>query len=365
MTVTDNKTKLTSKDAFWLQSALKPLTWLYGAAAFFRRKLYTTKIIKPEKLPCPVISIGNLTTGGTGKTPMTIFVATLLKEAGLSPLIISRGYKGSATRTGGIVSDGRNILMHAGLSGDEPLLMAERLAGVPVAVGRNRSLIATEGIRQFSPDVILLDDGFQHFQLARDIDIVLMDTARPLGNNRLLPAGPLREPLTALKAADIIIFTRADKPADIYPNSLTERIKDKPQFSACHVPFISAWIPEVERDLPEIDTLDQRRAFVFCGLADNESFLNNVRRLTSDVTGHRFFRDHHDFTASDLTAISAAAQEKKADIIITSAKDYVKFRDKPMPDVSCDLVVLDVAISFKDRADRFNDLIKTQLASVR
>lgn len=346
----------------WLQATMLPFSWLYGAAASLRRKLYTENILKPKRLPCPTISIGNITTGGTGKTPLTIYIATLLKEAGLSPLIISRGYKGSASSKGGIVSDGRNILMDAGRSGDEPLLMAERLAGVPVAVGRDRYKIATSAIQQFSPDVILLDDGFQHFQLARDIDIVLLNNARPLGNNRLLPAGPLRELPAAIKKADVIVFTRADNPAGPHPATLEEHISGKPRFEACHLPLITEWISEENASntngrLPGTDALANRRAYVFCGLADNQSFLDSVRRLAPDIAGHRFFPDHHAYNSGDLSAISRAAREKRANIIITSRKDYVKFRGRPAPDFSCDLAVLDVAISFKEQADRFDDLI--------
>jgi tetraacyldisaccharide 4'-kinase len=349
-----------------LQIALTPISRLYGAAAFLRRALYALNIVKPKHLPCPTISIGNITTGGTGKTPLTIYVATLLKEAGLSPLIISRGYRGTASKNGGIVSDGRTIRMDAGRSGDEPLLMAQRLPGVPVAVGRNRYKIGTDAIRQFAPDVILLDDGFQHFQLARNIDIVLLDHARPLGNDRLLPAGPLREPPGALRKADIIVFTRADNPAGPHPACLEACISDKPRFNACHVPVITEWLSAdtastPKGPLPGIDSLAGRQAYLFCGLADNQSFLDSVRQLTADIAGHRFFRDHHAYTAGDLAAISREAREKNADMIITSGKDYVKIRGHHIPDIPCDLVVLDAAISFKDQTERFKHLLLARI----
>lgn len=355
---------------FLLQAILIPLSRLYGFAAALRRKLYTGHILKPKQLSCPVISIGNMTTGGTGKTPMTIHIATLLKAAGFSPLIISRGYRGSASSKGGLVSDGRNILMDAGRSGDEPLLMAQRLAGVPVAVGHNRYEIATTLMRRFSPDVILLDDGFQHFQLARDIDIVLLDNGRPLGNGRLLPAGPLREPLTAIRQADIIIFTRADNPSGPHPACLENNISGKPRFYACHAPVVTEWLSagislKTDGRLPSVNSLARRRAFVFCGLADNQSFLDSIIRLDVDIAGHRFFRDHHAYTGGDLSAICRAASERTADIIITSGKDYVKFHDRPLPDLSRDLAVLDAAISFTDQTASFSDLILNKLKHLK
>ncbi len=356
MTATNNIT------AGIIQTILRPFPPLYGVAAFSRRRLYAGNILKTKRLSCPVISIGNITTGGTGKTPMTIYIAMMLKKAGFSPLIVSRGYRGGASKKGGIVSDGKKILMDVGESGDEPLLMAERLAGVPLAVGQDRYKIATSAIRQFSPDMILLDDGFQHFQLARDMDIVLLDNARPLGNNYLLPAGPLREPLAALQKADVIVFTRSENPKGSCPDALERYISGKPRFNAYHVPVITEWIaaekPGKPKDrLPDTDALAHCRAYVFCGLANNQSFLDGIGRLTADVAGYRFFRDHHVYTAGDLAAISRAAESKNADIIITSRKDYVKFRDRPRAAMSSDLAVLDAAISFKDRAAEFNDLL--------
>lgn len=348
------------------QTVLAPLSGLYGTAAFLRRKSYSQGFRKPRRLPCPTISIGNITTGGTGKTPMTIYLALILQKAGLTPLVVSRGYKGSASPVGGIVSDGRHILMSAAQSGDEPLLMAKRLAGVPVAVGKKRYDIAMTAIRRFSPDVILLDDGFQHFQLARDMDIVLLDNAHPLGNNRLLPAGPLREPLATLRLADIIVFTRADRPGRAHPENLREQITEKPVFYACHVPVISQVISRHNLSKPddqpqETDVLAHRRAFVLSGLADNSAFLDSVRELGTNIIGHQSFPDHHAYSAEDLAGVCRAARESKAEIIVTSGKDHVRFRDRALPDLPCDLVVLDVNISFTDRAERFEEQIRTRI----
>jgi tetraacyldisaccharide 4'-kinase len=347
------------------QDALRPFSWVYGTAATLRRKLYAEHVREPKRLPCPTISIGNMTTGGTGKTPMTIYLAAFLWKAGLAPLIVSRGYRGSASADGGIVSDGRDILMDAGRSGDEPLLMAERLPHVPVAVGRKRYAIAMEAIRRFSPAVVLLDDGFQHFQLARDIDIVLLDYARPLGNNHLLPAGTLREPSTVLRQADIVVFTRSDKPGRPHSRHIQKLINDKPLFYACHIPIITHRISGngifKTADRPGLENLAGHCAYVFCGLADNRSFLDGIRRQGIGIAGYRFFRDHHAFTPADLAGIFRKARKSGADIMLTSGKDYVKFRDRMPPDFPCDLVVLDAAISFKDQAERFEELILTNI----
>ena len=349
-----------------VQGALLPLSGIYGTAALLRRKIYTARVRETKRLPCPTISIGNMTTGGTGKTPMTIYLAGLLQNAGLNPLIVSRGYRGSASAEGGIVSDGRDILMDAGRSGDEPLLMAERLTGVPVAVGRKRYAIAMEAIGRFSPDVILLDDGFQHFQLARDIDIVLLDYTRPFGNNRLLPAGTLREPPTVIRLADIVVFTRADNPGRPHHHNLQKIVGDKPVFYARHEPII---IHRIAGDAVKtaadgqagIDALADHRAYIFCGLADNRTFLEGARRLSAEIAGHWFFRDHHAYTPADLAGIFRRARECRADIMLTSGKDYVKFRERMPPGLPCELVVIDAAISISDRADGFEKLILTDI----
>ncbi len=345
------------------QSLLLPLSWIYGAGARLRRKLYTGCPLQPRRLPCPVISIGNLTAGGTGKTPLTIHIAGLLKAMGKKPVILSRGYRGSDSAKSGIVSDGRKILMDPGQCGDEPFLMARRLPDIPVLIGRDRYRIGARAIQRFSPDVILLDDGFQHFQLARDLDIVLLDKTRPLDNDRLLPAGMLREPPATLRQADIIMFTRADHPAS-GPASprLDHYLTGQPRFDTRHDPFLAAWIPRgkktaTDRDIPSIDVLSGRQAFVFCGLANNPAFVETVRQLSVHITGCRFFRDHHAYTAVDLSALARLAEKERSELIITSYKDYVKFDRHQYFHFSCDLAVLDVAIAFIGPEEGFTGLV--------
>ena len=343
---------------------LIPLSLLYEAGARLRRKLYTGRVRQPRRLPCPVISIGNLTAGGTGKTPLTIHIAGLLKKMGKNPVILSRGYRGSDSARSGIVSDGRKILMTPGQCGDEPFLMARRLPDVPVLIGRDRYRIGLQAIQQFSPDVILLDDGFQHFQLARDLDIVLLDKARPLDNNRLLPAGMLREPPATLRQSDIIVFTRADRPGN-GPDTprLDHCLTGQPRFDTRHAPFLAAWVPRgvtavTDQAIPAIDILSGRRAFVFCGLANNPAFVETVRQLSVHITGCRFFRDHHAYTALDLSALARIAAQQHADLVITSHKDYVKIDQRQALEFPCDLAVLDVAISFIGPEEEFVDLLQ-------
>jgi len=165
------------------------LSMLYGFAVKLRTILYDKKIVKSRKLPCAVISIGNLTVGGTGKTPMTIYIAKLLKGLGYQPAVISRGYKGLAENKGGVVSDRQKVILSPEFAGDEPFMMAQNLKEIPVLVGADRFQIGMTAVTQFSLDVIILDDAFQHRRLYRDLDIVLVDDKSLFGNGYLLPRG--------------------------------------------------------------------------------------------------------------------------------------------------------------------------------
>ena len=166
------------------------------------------RLIPSHQLPCKVICIGNLTVGGTGKTPMTMHVAQELKRLGYNTAIVSRGYRGGAEGRGGIVSDGQSIQMGPEQAGDEPFMMARSLSGIPVIVGKNRYAAGMLAVSEFQSDVIVLDDGFQHLRLKRDIDLVLLDRLHPFGNSYLLPRGTLREPISSLERGSACILTR-------------------------------------------------------------------------------------------------------------------------------------------------------------
>jgi len=186
------------------------LSLIYSLVVRVRLLLYTSGLKKSRCLKSPVISIGNITLGGTGKTPFTIYLAKKLKNEGFSPAVLSRGYRGSAEKMNLLVSNGRELLCSAEESGDEPRLMAEKLPGIMVAVGSNRFKSARLCHQEKSPEtnIFILDDGFQHIQLQRDLDIVLIDATNPFGGEMLVPSGILREPLSSLARADAFVITR-------------------------------------------------------------------------------------------------------------------------------------------------------------
>lgn len=191
---------------FSCTALLSLLSKLYGLAVTIRLSLYRLGILKSRTLPCFVLSIGNITAGGTGKTPMTLYAARLVKKLGYTAAVVSRGYKGAFEEKGGIVSTGKKIVATADQAGDEPYMLATTL-NIPVVVGKNRYKAAMTAVEEFHPDVVILDDAFQHLAVKRDLNLLLLDCTSPFGNNALLPRGPLREPLSALNRSDAVVLT--------------------------------------------------------------------------------------------------------------------------------------------------------------
>jgi len=218
-------------------SFLYTLSLFYGAGVRLRNSLYDSRLFEAKRLPCPVVSVGNITVGGTGKTPMVILIANMLLRKGRRPVVLSRGYAAKGKRSLTVVSDGKRILAGPDESGDEPFLIAVSAGGVPVLTGRNRHTAGMHAIEKLGADTLVLDDAFQHRQVFRNVNILLLDAERPFGNGCLLPRGTMREPGGALRRADIIVLTRADEHASSGLKQKIERIRpDVPVFIAWHRP---------------------------------------------------------------------------------------------------------------------------------
>ncbi len=197
--------------ALSVETGLRWVSYAYGFLMRARARLYQDGILAARRLPCRVVSIGNITAGGTGKTPMTIRVAKMIRDQGYRVAVISRGYRGRLEKRGGIVSDGSTILVGPRDAGDEPYLMASLLEGIPVVVGSRRYEAGLLTVAHFRPHVIVLDDAFQHLRLQRDLNILLLDSRAPFGNGHVLPRGRLREPLRALGRAHVFVLTRCQE----------------------------------------------------------------------------------------------------------------------------------------------------------
>ncbi|MBW1987943.1 MAG: tetraacyldisaccharide 4'-kinase [Deltaproteobacteria bacterium] len=316
------------------EALLAFISVFYRGAVALRAALYRRGVFKSTRLPCTVVSVGNLTLGGTGKTPVTMAAARTLLQNGFSVAVLSRGYGGSLSKKGGMVSDGKSLLAGASRAGDEPLLMARSLPGVPVAVGRDRARMGKEVLRRFAPQVLLLDDGFQHLALARDVDIVLADASSPLANGRVFPRGPLREPEENLLRAHALVLTRAnpedpESPPSVWP-------EDRPVFYAFHRPV--GWTAaggENSRLTPgrhmgyQLKFMRGKRLAAFSGIADNRGFFSTLGSLGTPPVVALEFADHHAYDPADVERIVEKAREAGADCVATTEKDLARLDGWP------------------------------------
>ena len=333
-----------------LRSAFAFLSVLYGCATRIRNICYQRGWWETHRLPVPVVSVGNLVTGGTGKTPLTLGIARASLRQGYRAVILSRGYKGLAEQKGGVVSDGKRLLLSPRMAGDEPYMMAAALPEVPVIVGKNRVQSGKLAISRFHPDLILLDDGFQHVRLARDLNILLLDNQRPLGNGHLIPRGELRESSSAIQRADVIVMTRTTGRRKI-TSAMDSYLGDRPLFFAVHEPLLQALLPahkKINQPLPGLQKQSPKLTglpvFAFSAIARNHDFLDSVRQLGGEVVGEKGFPDHYRYSREDFLTISDLAQKTSAMALVTTAKDAVRIETGSH--FPLDLFVIDVAIQF-------------------
>jgi tetraacyldisaccharide 4'-kinase len=287
------------------------LSTAYARIARLRRAWYA-RPGRSRRLPHFVISVGNLSMGGSGKTPLAAALARLLRRRGERPVILSRGY-GRREQTEGVlvVSDGQRVLEPVERSGDEPQLLARTLPGVPVLVGADRYLAGVFADRHFAATVSILDDGFQHVQLERDVDLLLVSDDDL--NDRVVPAGHLREPLDAAQLADAVMVTGSEEDMVAIAGALKHPTTFRVNTRYGGGPEASSLEPEANR-----------RVVAFAGIARPERFFDALRSLGYEVVRELTFPDHHRYTARDIARIQAAARDANAPLIVTTEKDAVR-----------------------------------------
>ncbi len=295
---------------------LAPLGWAYGRLVAWRNRRYDRPgAVRAAGLP--VLSIGNLTVGGTGKTPLCAWICRRLIERGRKPAVLSRGYGGRAGRGPVVVSEGRGPIVASVLSGDEPFMLARTVEGLRVVVGADR-LAGAAAATALGADVIVLDDGFQHRRIARDLDIVLLDARQPLDRQRLLPAGRLREPLHALGRAGLIVATRTGSPDDVLR---VERAVRPHNESAPVIGCSTRVVGFV--DAAGAPAAAPRRALAFCAIGSPDGFRRDLETQGIALAGFRAFRDHHRFSRRELAALRARAESAGA-VLVTTEKDLAR-----------------------------------------
>ncbi|MDD3249073.1 MAG: tetraacyldisaccharide 4'-kinase [Smithellaceae bacterium] len=333
---------------------------IYRLIVYFRNRLYDRQVLKSVRLACPVISVGNLTVGGTGKTPCVIGLAKMLTRHGYRPAVLSRGYGGQNSGPVRIVSDGANAERSAAETGDEPLLLARSLPGVPVITGAKRALSGQTAIGRFNADALICDDAFQHRQIFRDINIVLLDAERPLGNGHLLPRGELREPAESLRRADCIVLTRADK-AGPTPAHIARIVdaSDIPVFRASHR-FREVIGPDGGVLPPE--HLHGRKVCAFCGIAKPASFRKILLEAEAEILSFVDFPDHYVYNRNDLEALRRHFSAQNADCWLTTEKDAMRL--EAFPDFLKTLFVARVEMEILPSKPSFEDFILRRLKEV-
>ena len=304
--------------------ALAPFGALYSAAVKARSAGYQKRFLKTHRLSAPVISVGNITVGGTGKTPLAQWLAEHLADSGRKVCILTRGYRRQNARQQVVVSDGQQILSNVENAGDEAMMLAQSLLRKSAVVcNGDRVAAGTWAIEHLKSDVLLLDDGFQHRRLARDLDIVTIDTTNPFGNGRLLPTGILREPIKNLDRADCIVLTRTSEETA----ELVDRLRQ-----VTNAPILqSRTVVKQFRRLDTTGVADHiseptQPCAAFCGIGNPRAFFDHLRTAHLELCHEAPFRDHHKYSQGDIDRVTQQAKDKGARGLITTAKDAVKLQ---------------------------------------
>jgi len=351
------------------RGALSTASKLFGVAVRGRTGMYEHGIIKRSWPGCVVISIGNITVGGTGKTPVTETFARALTKGGRKVAIISRGYKARSPSwkwrrkhkqlypTTRVVHDGKSLLLGARLAGDEPYMLGKNLGNVVVIVDHDRVRGSRYAISHFGVDTILLDDGMQHIRLQRQINVVLIDATCPFGYDKLLPAGLLREPLSGLKRATHIIITKS-KNIDINPiKKVIRKHNTIAEIMSCYYEPLHLINLHTNEQVP-LENLKGNNVFVMTGIAQPDGFSNLLKEHGATVQRVYTYPDHHRFRREEIEHIYKRASHWHTDAIIITEKDSVRFSKKAgMKILSCPVYYLKIDIKIQSGEKNFSDCI--------
>ena len=331
---------------------LPPLSALYGVITRTRLSMYRRGTIRTTKLNQPVISVGNITTGGTGKTPLVEWIARTLANNGRTVAVLTRGYGRERPNDRVLVSDGQAVFSTPEQAGDEAFLLATNLNHIAAVISdANRIAAAHDAVKHLHTNCFVLDDGFQHIRLARDLDIVTIDATNPWGGGRLLPEGRLREPLTGLARADAIVLTRVDQISDA--GSIQQELK---RFATCPV-FTTRMNTREITPLNDGATNVPTPVGVFCGVGNPQSFFTHVEREGYNPVFKKALRDHQPYSQQLIDSIIANAEQSGARSLLTTAKDGVKLRSLSL---RLPVFTVDVEISIDDEA-AFTQLVMNAL----
>ncbi|HIJ83057.1 MAG TPA: tetraacyldisaccharide 4'-kinase [Magnetococcales bacterium] len=335
------------KPAGWMeQGGLKILGTVgrgYGLIQAGRAKAYQQGLLTQWHADCPVISVGNLTAGGTGKTPMVAWLGRFFLDRGIPLAIVSRGYRQQSRAPITLVSDGKGHILRAPEAADEAVLLAHELADAVVLTGPKRRHLIHYATRHMGCRLILMDDGFQHLQVYRDLDLLLLDAQHPWGNGHILPGGTLRESCHALGRAHAVIFTRAEIGADLtMATAVIHRHAPGMPVAPCHHQP-KYWINATDSSTLPLSAMQHQKTLAFCGIAHPESFRTTLEHLLLKPVDLKIFPDHHVYTPSQMEQLETLARTLRATALVTTQKDSVKI---PHNATTLPLFVLAIGIHF-------------------
>ncbi len=340
---------------------LFPLSYLWESIYRARRAFYEYGILRRSYFKVPVLSVGNLTFGGTGKTPFIIWLTDFFSKQSLTPVVLTRGYKGSLEKGRGVIKSGQTFRSNPVEYGDEPLLISRSMKSGAVIVGKRRSANLRKYFADILPDVILLDDGFQHLELYRGFNIVLFDASLPIERYEVAPLGYLREGLTALKDADAIVISRCDQVSRKQVASLISFLSPHfhPSTPIAKIRYIPIGVfNSYYKKVMDIEELEGRKIIAVAAIASPESFFQLLESLGAQVIEKASFPDHHFFSPEDINELLIKAAYHDA-IIMTSEKDMVKLRR-----ISQDSRInsLNIVLDFIDGEDALTSAIKNAIS---
>jgi tetraacyldisaccharide 4'-kinase len=349
----------------FLLGVLKGLACIFAGVVTIRLFLYNVGIMKRYPLGCQIISVGNITAGGTGKTPVVEIFARELQKSGRKVAILSRGYRkrelpwyqrifNEQIEPPRIVSDGKRLLLDSEMGGDEPYMLATNLPGVVVLVDKNRVKSGRYAVKRFGCDTLILDDGFQYWKLQHRLEVVLVDKTNPFGNGHMLPRGVLREPIRNLKRADFVFITKSDGNSAELRAQIHGLNPSAEIIECCHKPrFLQNVYAATQLDL---EWLRGKTVITLSGIAVPQGFENSLRAMGAKVIYCYRFADHHRYDAQEIIDAVNKAADLNADALLTTEKDAVRFphlETTPVP-----VLYLRVSIELLSGTDSFHDAVE-------
>ncbi len=344
---------------------------IYGLLVNIKLAGYKYGIFQKQKLDCFVISLGNVTVGGTGKTPTAQRLARDIRDMGYRVVILNRGYRAKWHGEVGIVSDGKRLHMDAAEAGDEAYMLAKHLPEVPVLIGAERAKTGRYAIEHFGAEVAILDDGYQHWQLERDLDILLVDAVNVFGNGYILPRGTLREPISHISRADICLMTKVDQAAagscdyireTVHRYNPEARIVESIHQPRCFIP-LTEWYVNIASQGIDIAQMRGKRIMAVSAIGNPASFEQTLSDLGAVIIESLRYPDHHDYAMSEMTDIFQQAENAGAEAIVITEKDAVKIpADVAREKWSIPIYVICVEVNFQKGSEGLADLLKKRLA---